>query len=270
MSDPNKKFRFLSELGFEKFGHATISFFRQFGEITILAVSVGKNLRYLFRDHKLILEQMINIGVNSLVLVFIVAVFAGMVSSIQAGYQLQSVSSANLSLFLGSATAQAICIELGPVLTGLVLAGRIGASIAAELGTMSVTEQIEALEVLAIDPNRYLAFPRVVAAVVMLPILVIYSDVIALVGAAFVGYVMLDVNLASFVNSIQLYLSAYDVMAGLSKALIFGWSISMIGCYVGFSTRGGAEGVGLATIKAFVLAAASILVNDYILATILF
>ncbi|MBK6773859.1 MAG: ABC transporter permease [Ignavibacteria bacterium] len=225
-------------------------------------LGVLKSLGRVFRDRMLIIEQMEHVGVNSLALVTIIGIFTGAVSCWQAAYQIKGLISYS---YLGSATTKAIIIELGPVLAAIVLAGRVGASMAAELGTMKVTEQIDALESMAISPVRYLAMPRIVATTLMLPILVIYASSIAIMGAYLVAVLFLDVPSETFLSSFKKAFEFKDVLAGTIKALFFGVSISSIGCFIGFQTSGGAEGVGLSTIKAFVVAAASILILDYIL-----
>jgi len=251
----------------DKLGKKALVFFTGLGESTVLMFYSFKNIKYAVRDRHLIVEQMLIVGVNSIPLVVVTATFAGMVSAVQAGYQLEGFGSP--AAFLGSATARAIVIELAPVLTGLVLAGRFGASIAAELATMRVTEQIDALEMMAIDPIRYLANPRISAGLVMMPILTIFADLIAIAGSAFIGYTTMDVSFNSFLSSIQRFMTVQDVMSGVIKAFLFGGSTALVGCFVGFAATGGAEGVGQATIKAFVLSSAAILVNDYIVASVL-
>ncbi|HMQ67870.1 MAG TPA: ABC transporter permease [Ignavibacteria bacterium] len=243
-------------------GRKFIQFFTELGQFSKLMTGVVKNLPRVFRDRKLILEQMMHVGVNSLTLVTIIGIFTGAVSCWQAAYQIKGLISYS---YLGSATTKAIIIELGPVLAAIVLAGRVGASMAAELGTMKVTEQIDALEAMAISPVRYLAMPRIVATTCMLPVLVIYASSIAILGSYSVATIFLDVPSETFLGAFKKSFEAKDILAGFIKALFFGVSISSIGCFIGFQTSGGAEGVGLATIKAFVIAAASILILDYVL-----
>jgi phospholipid/cholesterol/gamma-HCH transport system permease protein len=171
-------------------GRRFIKFFTELGQFSILMVGVLKSLSRIFRDRKLILEQMLHVGVNSLALVTIIGIFTGAVSCWQAAYQIKGLISFS---YLGSATSKAIIIELGPVLAAIVLAGRVGASMAAELGTMKVTEQIDALEAMAISPIRYLAMPRIVATTCMLPVLVVYASSIAIIGSYTVATFFLDV-----------------------------------------------------------------------------
>jgi phospholipid/cholesterol/gamma-HCH transport system permease protein len=248
-------------------GNRTVLFINHTGAVFIM---LGKALLYLtkiWQNRRLVLDQMLEIGVHSVPLVLFVGVFAGAVASVQTAYQLKGYISYN---YLGAATSVAIFIELGPVLTALVIAGRVGASIAAEIGTMKVTEQLDALESLAIDPIRYLAMPRIFSGFVMIPILTILADFIGVMGAYAVAYINLDLAPEVFFGSVKDFFSILNVMSGLIKAFVFGGVTAIIGCYVGFNTTGGAEGVGQATIKAFVLSSALILLNDYILSVLLF
>jgi len=246
----------------QKLGQKTLDFFQEFGQVVKLLGGIVKNFSYIPKSKKLIIFQMEHIGVNSLPLVLIIAVFTGAVAAWQAAYQLKGI--APLS-FLGGATSRAIITELGPVLTGIVIAGRVGASIAAELGTMKVTEQIDALEIMAISPVRYLAMPRFLAAITMLPLLVIFANSIAMVGAYIVSNIFLNVSFAVFFQSIKRYFAFGDMVSGLIKTIFFGAVTSLLGCHIGFKTEGGAEGVGLSTIRSFVMSAALILILDYIL-----
>ena len=180
-----------------------------------------------------------HIGVGSLPLVLIIAVFTGAVAAWQAAYQLKGI--APLS-FLGAATSRAIITELGPVLTGIVIAGRVGASIAAELGTMKVTEQIDALESMAISPIRFLAMPRFLASIVMLPLLALFASFIAVFGAFVVSNYFLGVSPAVFFQSVKQHFLLYDLFTGLIKTVFFGGVTALIGVHNGLRTAGGAEG----------------------------
>jgi phospholipid/cholesterol/gamma-HCH transport system permease protein len=242
-------------------------FFSEIGEIALLILGIVKFTPRILRDRKLILEQMEHVGVNSIPLVVIIGFFTGAVSAWQAAYQFQGFISLS---YLGSAVSKAIFIELGPVLTAIVLAGRVGASIAAELGTMKVTEQIDALESLAINPVRYLVMPRFLACIAMLPVLTIFANFIAIMGAFGVANFFQDVSFQMFFGSARKVFELKDIFGGMIKSVFFGASTSLLGCYVGLKTEGGAEGVGNSTIRAFVLAAAMTLILDYILWTVLF
>lgn len=248
-------------------GRKTLNLFEEIGQVSLLFWGIVKSLPRIGKSRKLILFQMEHIGVNSLPLVVIIALFTGAVAAWQAAYQLKGI--APLS-FLGAATSRAIITELGPVLTGIVIAGRVGASIAAELGTMKVTEQIDALESMAISPIRFLAMPRFLAAVIMLPLIVIFANIIAVLGAYIVSDYFLDVSYAVFFQSVKRYFAFSDFIAGLVKTIFFGGVTALLGCHIGLRTEGGAEGVGLATIRSFVLSAALILILDYVLWAFLF
>jgi phospholipid/cholesterol/gamma-HCH transport system permease protein len=248
-------------------GRITIAFILETGSVFIMVGKVARYLLQIWKNRRLVVEQMMVIGVQSIPLVLFVGVFAGAVASIQTAYQLKGYISYN---YLGAATSVAIFIELGPVLTALVIAGRVGASIAAEIGTMKVTEQLDALESLAIDPLRYLAMPRIFSGFFMIPILTILADFIGIIGAYLVAYVNLDLAPEIFFGSVKEFFSLLNVFSGLIKAFFFGGITAIIGCYVGFNTSGGAEGVGQSTIRAFVLSSALILLNDYLLSVILF
>ena len=250
-----------------KVGKKTTNAISEYGEMTVLLYRTLMFVPRMGRDRRLLLDQMEHIGTDSLPLVIVIGFFTGMVSAWQAAYQLEGFIPFS---FIGSAVSRAIFIELGPVLTAIVIAGRVGASIAAELGTMKVTEQIDALESLAISPIRYLSTPRVVAATIMLPILTIFANTVALVGAFIVSNLFLDLTAKTFFGSVQSMFYLKDVIGGLFKALMFGLSTALIGVHVGFKTQGGAEGVGQSTIRAFVLSSATVLIMDYILWTIIF
>ncbi len=243
-------------------GAKTLLFFEELGKIFLLLLEILKFSPSIFKRRKLFFAQMEHIGTDSLPLVSVIAVFTGAVSAWQAAYQLKGV--APLS-FLGTATTRAIITELGPVLTAIVIAGRIGASIAAELGSMKVTEQINALLVMGISPVKYLAVPRFFASVIMIPVLVIFADVIAVFGAYFISNYFLDISPDMFFDSAKRFFYMKDFLFGISKGVVFGGATSLIGAYLGFATEGGAEGVGKSTIKAFVIISATILISDYIL-----
>ena len=253
--------------GVARIGRSTRRFLAEIGQVARLLGATASYAGSILADRRLLLEQMEHIGTDSLPLVVIIGFFTGMVSAWQAAYQFKGLMPYS---YLGAAVSRAIFIELGPVLTALVIAGRVGASIAAEIGTMKVTEQIDALESLAISPIRYLALPRILAAILMMPALVAFADLIALVGAFLVSNFFLGISSKMFFESIRQYFHLMDVLGGQFKAFFFGGVTALIGVHVGFHTTGGAEGVGNATIRAFVLSSAMILILDYALWTILF
>ncbi len=207
----------------------------------------------------LTVEQMRRIGVNSVPIALFIAAFTGIVLALQASYTL---TGAVPLYFVGTAVGKSVLLELGPVLTGLVLAGRVGANIAAELGTMKVTEQVDALETLAYDPHSYLVVPRVVAASVMFPIIVALASALGIITGWLTSVNMLDLSSFEFFKGIKMFYQDKDVWYGLVKSISFGFVVALIGCIMGLRVRGGAEGVGRATTKAVVYGAAMILVLD--------
>ena len=237
------------------------------GRITLLVLETFRNMLRGLRSTRLVIDQMYIIGVQSLVLVLIVSLFTGAVAAVQAAYQFASVVPLK---FIGSVILRSVIIELGPVLTALIVGGRVGAAIAAELGTMRVTEQIDALEAMAINPVRYLVVPRVVASIIMLPILVMIANAVAIFGGYVVCITSVGVSTHTYVQGLQNFFFMKDLMSGIIKTLFFGAIIGWMGCYHGFRTEGGAEGVGVATTRAVVSACVLVLISDYVLANVLF
>ncbi len=214
-----------------------------------------------------IFKQMEFIGVRSLLVVVITGTFTGMVLALQSAYGFRKFGAEGL---VGAIVALSMTRELGPVLTSLMVTGRAGSSMAAELGTMRVTEQIDALTVMALNPVKYLIVPRVVASFLMLPILTIISDFLGIIGGYIVGVKLLGINEGAFINKIEKTLDLPDIYNGLVKAAVFGIIFSVISCYKGYHTRGGAEGVGRATTEAVVLSSVTILISDYVLTSLMF
>ncbi len=241
-----------------------------FGRIGGVSLLVADMVRVLVRKlpaPRLVVQQMQAIGVDSLWLVIVVSIFTGAVAAVQAAYQFSNVVPMR---YIGSVILRSVVIELGPVLTALVVGGRVGASIAAELGTMKVTEQIDALSAMGINPVRFLILPRVIAATIMLPIITIYADAIAVFGGYVVAVTSIGVSSHTFISAVKDFFYIRDVLSGLIKALFFGGIIGTMGCYSGFQTEGGAEGVGRATTNAVVWSCVLVLVLDYLLANFLF
>ena len=232
-----------------------------------MLIRVTLKLPELPRTARQTLLQMQQVGIGSIPLVMVTSVFVGAVASVQAAYQFQGYVP---MVFLGTVVGKSVILELGPVLTALVVGGRVAASFAAELGTMRVTEQIDAMEVLAVDPIRYLVMPRIVACVVMMPVLTIFSDALAILGGMFVANVTLGVSVSTFSEGLRLFFYVDDVISGLLKAITFGGVIGLMGCFNGFRTFGGAQGVGRSTMHAVVSSCILILITNYFLATVLF
>lgn len=237
------------------------------GSIWMMLMDVASwTFRRPFRFSE-IFTQMEFIGVKSLWVVVVTGGFTGMVLALQTYYGFRSFSSEGL---VGVTVALSMTRELGPVLTGLMVTGRAGSAIAAELGAMRVTEQIDALTVMALNPIKYLVVPRVVASILMLPILTIIADFIGILGGYFVGVVLLHINEGIFVGRMVKYVDLGDVYNGLAKAACFGLILALISCYKGFYTKGGSQGVGRATTEAVVLASILILISDYVLTSLMF
>ncbi len=215
---------------------------------------------------RLLFKQMEFVGNGSLSIVAITGVFTGMVFAVQSDYAFGMFGARGL---LGSTVVLALTRELGPVLTSLMVNGRVGSAMAAELGTMRVTEQIDALESMAIDPIQYLASPRILASMLMLPILCATFDAVGAIGVSYVATYTLGVNPGPFFDRMMWYVDTDDIWGGMLKSAIFGFLLSSIGCYRGYYARGGAEGVGQATTKAVVAAGVLILVVDYFVSLIL-
>jgi phospholipid/cholesterol/gamma-HCH transport system permease protein len=262
-------------------GHAAELASRPFGAIGRLALEFAGEVGYagvllarsivalskLRRSGHLVFEQARRIGVESLPLVVITSIFTGAVTAVQAAYQLREFVP---KIYLGTAIYKSVVIELGPVLTALVVGGRVSASIAAELGTMRVTEQIDAMSAMAINPIRYLTMPRIVAALMMLPVLTIFADLLAIGGGFFVANASLEISPRIFAEGMKMLFFPRDIFGGLIKAFVFGGVISLMGCAAGMRARGGAVGVGSAATRAVVTSCVLILIGDYVLAVLLF
>ncbi|MEW6557083.1 MAG: ABC transporter permease [Elusimicrobiota bacterium] len=229
-----------------------------------------KTVRVYFsekHDKKNIINQMIQIGVKSIPVTLLTSVFTGMVLALQTAYSTKNIF--NEPIYIGSVVGFSMVKELGPVLTAMVIAGRVGAAIAAELGTMKVTEQIDALYTLGTNPIKYLAVPRFVSIVVMLPVLTVFSDIIGILGGFFVSIYKLGIAPVVYQNDILDYMRVDDLVHGLIKSVVFALIIVTVACHKGFQCEGGAEGVGRATTETVVIAMVMILVSDYFLTALL-
>ena len=251
----------------QQIGKNSINFTRQIG---ILAIFIGKTIASLGKKPLylgLIFKQLLFIGYYSLPVVAMTAFFSGAVLALQS-YTSFSRFSAEGSV--ATVVVLAITRELGPVLAGLMVAGRVGASIAAEIATMRVTEQIDALFTLSTDPIKYLVAPRVLAAVITLPCLVLIGDIIGVMGGYLVSTYKLGFNSTSYIISTMEHLRSIDVISGLVKAAVFGFIISIMSCYHGYYSDKGARGVGSATTAAVVSSSIIILISNYLITEIFF
>ncbi len=218
-------------------------------------------------DPRELVRQMVRVGVDSIPVVLLTSLFTGMVMALQTFSTLKRF---NAEAYVGSLVALSMVRELAPVIASLLIAGRCGSAMGAELGTMRVTEQIDALEVLATDPVHYLVVPRVWATVLTLPLLIVIGDAVGIAGGYLISVVYFGANPVTYMENTFQFMDLDDVTSGLVKAAVFGLIISVVGCQKGFHTRGGAEGVGRATTRAVVLASISILIADFFLTKILF
>ncbi|HKI01775.1 MAG TPA: ABC transporter permease [Thermoanaerobaculia bacterium] len=218
-------------------------------------------------DWRELFRQMIKVGVSSVPVVLLTALFTGMVLALQTFTVLERF---NAESFVGSLVALSMVRELSAVLTGLIVAGRAGSAMGAELGTMRVTEQIDALEVMATDPVHYLVVPRVWASTLMMPLLVVMANGVGIFGGYLVSVVLMGANPVAYIDRTFQFMDLNDLFSGLVKAGAFGFLLAVIGCQQGFYTTGGAEGVGRSTTAAVVVASIAILISDFFLTRLLF
>jgi len=235
-----------------------------------LGLFTGSAISHCFRPpfyFRIIVNQMIEIGYYSLPVVGLTAIFTGMILALQSytGFARFSAEGAIANVVVLSITR-----ELGPVLAGLMIAGRIGAAMSAEIGTMRVTEQIDALTTLSTHPMKYLVAPRILAGILMLPLVVLIADIIGVFGGYLIAVYKLGFNPANYLKNTWDFLQPIDVISGLVKASFFGFIVTLMGCYHGYNSKGGAQGVGTATTNAVVSASILILSMDYVLTELFF
>lgn len=241
--------------------------FEYVGEIAFFVRDVLRSLPLFYKSLGPIAEQIVFIGVVSLPIVLVTNFFGGAVTAWQAAFQGRDYLP---EIYIGMSVMKAYMIELGPLLTGLVVGGRAGSSITAELGSMRITEQIDALETLAIDPVRYLVLPRVIAGAIALPLLTMMAELIAVVGGGFCAILLLNIKPLVYMEGLRFNFMAHELWGGLIKAFVFGIIIGLMGSYHGFKATGGAEGVGKATTRAVVSIFILMLFFDFIIAQIVF
>lgn len=248
-------------------GDIIIRFTEETGRILILLGSVLKEMLSPPFEVGNTVKQMYEIGVKSIPVVLITAIFTGMVLALQTFTGFKRFGAESM---VGSVVALSMTREMGPVLTGLIVAGRAGAAMAAELGTMRVTEQIDALETLAANPVKYLIVPRFSSSIVILPSLTVLADIIGILGGYLITVGLFGTSSVVYWRRTWDYLYLEDIYNGLIKACLFGAALALISCYKGFYTKGGAEGVGRATTGAVVVSFMTILISDYFLTAWLF
>ncbi|MGD1008658.1 MAG: ABC transporter permease [Candidatus Aminicenantales bacterium] len=240
-------------------------FLQQMGEVAIL---MGRTVRDMFRrpfEARIFVQQLESVGVNSLSVVSVTAAFGGLVFGLQTYTGFHKYIGPGTEVYSGPIISVGLCKELIPLLVALMVAGRVGSAMAAELGTMRITEQIDALASLGASPNRYLVVPRTLAAVIMVPILTLYGDMIGIFCGFFYNIVGMGVNRVVYIRNALLYFNIWDVCVGLVKALVFGFVIATVGCWQGLKAEGGAEGVGRATTRSVVIASICVLILNFFL-----
>lgn len=243
-------------------GRCRLNFLVSIGEYMQLLVDTVKATLWRPPKLHLILKQMYNIGVGSLAVVAITGFFTGLVLAAQSFYQL---SGKGLSGVTGLMVGKAMMTELGPVLTAFMVTGRVGAAMCAELGTMRVTEQIDALRTMAVNPNRYLVAPRLIAGLIMMPLLTLFSTVMGIFGGYLISTFFFGMAPSAYFDPIPIHISLFDFFSGSAKAFFFGVMIMTISCYKGMNTTGGAEGVGRTTTQSVVVCYIAILFSNFFL-----
>lgn len=248
-----------------KLYHFFSSFILQLGEVGLLLVKILKNLFRRPWEKKIFIQQLEEIGVRSLAVVSLTAAFGGLVFGLQTYVGFHRYIGPGSETYGGPIISLGLCKELIPILVGLMVAGRVGSAMAAEIGTMKITEQIDALFTLGADPTRYLVVPRILASLIMLPFLTVYGDLIGIAGGFFYNVYLMGVNRVLYIRNTLLYIEIWDVISGLIKAAVFGLIIALIGCWQGLRAEGGAEGVGRATTQTVVIASISIVIANFFL-----
>lgn len=252
---------------FQVIGEETILFFDHLGAFTLFFIHVCKTFfTSRLKLHKTF-EQMQYIGVDSLAIVVLTGASSGAVLALQSYFGFKRFGGEE---FIGPVVALSLTRELGPVLTGLMVTGRAGSSIAAELGTMKITEQLDALKTLGIDFNQFLMVPRVLAGIVILPFLALFCMIFGIGGGYLIAVHTLQLNGEQYISGIKTYLELSDITGGLIKSSIFGLILTWVSCYKGYQTSGGAKGVGISTTASVVMSSILILIADYFLTALLF
>lgn len=241
------------------------SFLQQVGEVGLLLFETFKNLFKKPWEKRIFIQQLEEIGVRSLPVVSLTAAFGGLVFGLQTYLGFHRYIGPGSETYGGPVISLGLSKELIPILVGLMVSGRVGSAIAAEIGTMKITEQIDALFSLGADSTRYLVVPRTLASLIMLPCLTIYGDIIGMAAGFFYNTYLMGVNRVLYIRNTLLYMELWDIMSGLIKAAVFGVIIALIGCWQGLRTEGGAEGVGRATTRTVVIASILILIVNFFL-----
>ena len=220
--------------------------------------------RYAFSKRNIndTLSHLYMVGIKSLLVISVVALFTGMILALQTGLELQRYGQQNL---IGSAVAVSVIREMGPFMTGLIITASVGSSIAAQLGTMTVSDEVNALEIMGINTKRYLVMPRIFSLTIMTPFITLYTNILAIMGGALVGYTQLNVEFTSYFQNALNFTEIKDLYVGLFKAIVFGLIIGTVACHQGFSAKNGASGVGRVTRRAVIISFLLILIIGYII-----
>ncbi|HET6229117.1 MAG TPA: ABC transporter permease [Longimicrobiaceae bacterium] len=253
-------------LPFAVIGGLVLSFFAALGRFATFLGQTASAATNVGTWGPLLVLQMRRLGVDSLPIAIFLSTFTGIVLALQASY---TFTGAIPLYFVGTLVGKTMMLELGPVLTGLALSGRVGANIAAELGTMRVSEQIDALETMAYNPISYLVVPRILAAVLMVPLIVSFTNAFGIAAGWITAINVLHMSTEQFIHGLRLFYKPFDITYSLIKSTSFGLVITVVGCYEGFNTQGGAEGVGVATTRAVVISSMLILMLDAFWAAVL-
>jgi len=246
----------------ERIGGQVLQLFHDTGHAMFMLIEAIWFIQFAFgkRSRQETVTQLFITGIKSLAVISVVAMFTGMILALQTGLELRRYGQ---EVYIGSAVAVSMIREMGPFMTGLIISASVGSSIAAQLGTMTVSEEIAALEVMSINPNRFLVMPRLVALTLMMPILTIYTNILGILGGAIVGTTQLGVSVTSYMNNATEFATNKDLYVGLFKAFIFGIIITTVACHQGFMTTEGAVGVGKATRRSVIISFLVILVVGY-------
>lgn len=256
----------LARAPFESLGTAILTLFTEVGDTAIL---FGRTVAWAVRPPfrlGLILQQAEFIGVGSLFIVLLTGLFTGLVFALQSSFAFAKFSAESL---VGATVVISLCRELAPVLTGLMVTGRAGSAIATELGTMKVTEQIDALSTMAVSPVQYLVVPRVIAMTLVMPLLTMLFNAVGFVGAYIISVFQAGINEGTFMGRIHQVVDFTDLLGGLMKSAVFGFAIALIGCHKGMNASGGSRGVGVAATQTVVSASVMVLVLDYVMTSLL-
>ncbi len=244
----------------KKTEHIFERLFVESGGIFLLFLMSIVEIRYVFKGMRRLLRQMLQVGFNTLPLASLIGLFVGMIIALETGLELKGLALENI---VPNVVALAMVREMGPVITGMISSGRVGSAMAAEIGTMKVNEEVDALRSMGINPVQYLVMPRFLASILMQPLLTTYAIVIGIWGGSIVGESVLNISSQQFMQSVYRILETGDIVFGLTKTIIFAAMFSIISCSMGLKAQRGAEGVGQSTTRAVVISLTMILISDY-------